>query len=324
MILILSEEKDLTTNEVTDWFDFFGIDYIRLNENESNELIYLDIITGEFEIKTSNNEIISSKLVTCVWYRRGRFLIKRINFELKNKRLEENIERYLKTELFYIEDMLHFLIINNIPFINSYFDNRINKLEVLATAYRCGLKIPGSIIVNRKQRIQDYSNQSDIKNFITKSVKNGLSYLDDKIRIEEYTTNLELNNLLPDNFFYSLVQERISKKIEIRSFFLFGEFYSSAIFSQKNEDTEVDVRKPTSKFNRVVPFKLPDSVENKINKLMNCLKLKSGSIDLIYSTDNEFVFLEVNPIGQFAQVSYPCNYYLEEKLALKLSEIQIK
>jgi hypothetical protein len=46
---------------------------------------------------------------------------------------------------------------------------------------------------------------------------------------------------------------------------------------------------------------------------MNC-----GSLDLIYSIDNEFVFLEVNPVGQFGMVSKPCNYNLEKILAKEL------
>jgi hypothetical protein len=29
----------------------------------------------------------------------------------------------------------------------------------------------------------------------------------------------------------------------------------------------------------------------------------------------EYVFLEVNPIGQFGMVSAPCNYNLEKKIA---------
>jgi glutathione synthase/RimK-type ligase-like ATP-grasp enzyme len=48
---------------------------------------------------------------------------------------------------------------------------------------------------------------------------------------------------------------------------------------------------------------------------MKTIGMKSGSIDLIVDENNDYIFLEVNPIGQFAQVSIPCNYYIEEYIA---------
>lgn len=53
---------------------------------------------------------------------------------------------------------------------------------------------------------------------------------------------------------------------------------------------------------------------------MQKLTIKCGSIDMVVNTKNEFVFLEVNPFGQFQQVSFPCNYYLELKVAENLTK----
>ena len=52
---------------------------------------------------------------------------------------------------------------------------------------------------------------------------------------------------------------------------------------------------------------------------MNRIDLDCGSIDLIYSVDETYYFLEVNPIGQFGMVSYPCNYNIEALIARTLS-----
>ena len=48
---------------------------------------------------------------------------------------------------------------------------------------------------------------------------------------------------------------------------------------------------------------------------MKNLKLDTGSIDMIVTLDGEYVFLEINPIGQFGMVSYHCNYHLEKRIA---------
>lgn len=55
---------------------------------------------------------------------------------------------------------------------------------------------------------------------------------------------------------------------------------------------------------------------------MEVIDLNSGSIDMLVSKKNEYIFLEVNPIGQFAQVSYPCNYYIQKEIASELIKIK--
>jgi D-alanine-D-alanine ligase-like ATP-grasp enzyme len=52
---------------------------------------------------------------------------------------------------------------------------------------------------------------------------------------------------------------------------------------------------------------------------MKDLDLESGSIDMVFTQDGEFVFLEVNPIGQFGMTSYPCNYFLEKIIAKRIA-----
>ena len=58
-----------------------------------------------------------------------------------------------------------------------------------------------------------------------------------------------------------------------------------------------------------------DEIAEKIRKFMNLVNMNSGSLDVILTPSGEYVFLEVNPVGQFWQVSYPCNYNLEKKVA---------
>ena len=70
-----------------------------------------------------------------------------------------------------------------------------------------------------------------------------------------------------------------------------------------------------------MPYKLPLLVEKKLNRLMRKLKLNTGSIDLIKSIDNQYIFLEVNPSGQFGMVEDACNYNLHELVAASLIEL---
>lgn len=116
--------------------------------------------------------------------------------------------------------------------------------------------------------------------------------------------------------FSFVISKKIDKLFEVRVFYLAGEFYSMAIFSQEDTQTETDFRNYNlTDPNRTVPFILPDKIRQKLSLLMNKLDLNSGSIDIIVSKELKFYFLEINPIGQFGMVSYPCNYYLEKSFA---------
>jgi D-alanine-D-alanine ligase-like ATP-grasp enzyme len=48
---------------------------------------------------------------------------------------------------------------------------------------------------------------------------------------------------------------------------------------------------------------------------MDNFNLNTGSIDIIKDNNGEYIFLEVNPVGQFGMTSIPCNFYLEKKIA---------
>lgn len=162
---------------------------------------------------------------------------------------------------------------------------------------------------------------------ITKPIHSSFIYGDDAHWLPTYTELVTPDVLeqMNENFQPTLFQQYIDKKIEIRSFYLDGAFYSMGIFSQNDDQTKVDFRKYNDRVpNRTVPFKLPDSIEQKLHTLMQTLQFESGSIDLIYSSDEQFYFLEVNPIGQFGMVSYPCNYQLERLIANRLAGKQAK
>ena len=51
---------------------------------------------------------------------------------------------------------------------------------------------------------------------------------------------------------------------------------------------------------------------------MNILNIKTGSLDFMVDNNNTLHFLEINPIGQFGNVSFHGNYNCEFKIAEKL------
>jgi ATP-GRASP peptide maturase of grasp-with-spasm system len=185
----------------------------------------------------------------------------------------------------------------------------------LEIATEIGFKIPNSYVLEKKSDISLLQNFNS--EFITKNHSNTSFFECEDGVLISYTSLLNENNYkqIPDFFSPSLFQEKIDKKYEIRVFYLNEKMWSMAIFSQSSSITENDSRKVSDNIIRNVPYALPSDIEEKIKNLMNRLNLDTGSIDLIVSKKKEYIFLEVNPIGQFGSVSFNCNYNIEKEIA---------
>jgi ATP-GRASP peptide maturase of grasp-with-spasm system len=312
LILIISEYNDITTNHVIDWLMYYGKEYYRLNVED---LVEIDFLTNqEFSIKINNIETLLYSDITSVWFRRGRIILKvkkTEEIDLFNK----YFNYFIKNEINVIEDYINYLLT-----LKKHIGNPtcldVNKLQVLNIAKSVGLDVPDYFITNSKENL--LSNIFKDNKYITKVLSNVFQFIHNDKSYMTYTEVLEekLIKNLPKEFFPSLCQVLIEKEFDIRIFFLNNNFYSMAIFSQKREESKIDFRKYSyEKPDREVTITLPKGIENKIIKLMSELKLNSGSIDMILDKNGQYFFLEVNPIGQFGMVDFPCNYGICNEIA---------
>jgi ATP-GRASP peptide maturase of grasp-with-spasm system len=280
MLLILSEESDYSTSKVIDWLLFYKIKFIRVNKED---IINLEFKNDDIIFSLKNNKFLLSN-IKCFWYRRGFInlnVISTLNKEIDNFLLEEisNIREYIYYKL------------NCLPNINSFFNSNVNKLIVLDIARKIGLNSPSDYLVNSKIDLKRFINKNI--EFSTKSITGLGQFTIENKSINLYTkkiTNKTYKNT-PKTFFPSLVQNYIDKKYELRIYFLHNKMWTMAIFSQKDNKTSTDFRiynKTNPNIN--VPFTLPSYIEEKIIKLMNELKLNSGSIDMIVNKNNEYFF----------------------------------
>ena len=319
MVLIFSESNDLSTVNVIDWLHFrYKKEILRINTD-----IQTDISINSCD--NSLNEICINIKNTCfslesfisVWFRRGVLTFHSKTLENTSSILESQINRFLKVENQVISEYCNYKLTQKLKI--GGFTQDVNKLHILSVAKDIGLLIPESIVTTSKEILEKFLQKH--KKIITKPLYT-LSLKTDEQYILAYTSRIDRKVIryLPKTFFPSFFQIEIIKKYEIRTFYLRGEFYSMAIFSQNDKQTEVDFRiYNKSKPNRNVPYKLPKSIEFQLDALMKKISLDNGSIDLILDNYGKYHFLEINPVGQFGMVSIPCNYYIEKKIAHYLS-----
>jgi ATP-GRASP peptide maturase of grasp-with-spasm system len=324
MILIISSQEDVSTSEVIDWLLFYNVEFLRISEKDIWKYISVSLSNrNDTNIMFSiNNKKYSFLDFSVIWYRRSFINLNSIHLTVAVKDLQKSINRHIENE--HIE--LHQFAINHVKslfVINSIKDTGINKITILQSAKDVGLTIPDSIITSDKSELLNFYKKH--KKIITKNISQGVFIFSSKNILNGYTQIIsqKMINNLPSIFPLSLCQALVEKWIELRIFFINNEFYASAIFSQNDEKTKIDFRNYNfDKPNRTPPFKLPQDIEIKLHRLMKQNLLNSGSIDMIITPNDEYVFLEVNPIGLFTQVSIPCNYYLEKEIAMFLKSKQ--
>jgi ATP-GRASP peptide maturase of grasp-with-spasm system len=313
-ILICSDLSESSTDTVCSWLSYYNKNFLRIsNENviTIKEVIiknnYLDIIFNidEIEYKLSN--------IKSYWYRRSRLKFAKINqvkYQYEAIDLSNEVNSFLQEEYNKVIEFFEYKL-NELSVLNKFNDNYINKLNVLALAQKLGIKTPETRVLNDFTKLKFDKNK-----YITKAISD-LTIKKNNRFFYCMTQRIDFRD--GEDLFYSLVQKEVKKKFEIRSFFFNNKFFSSAIFSQENDKTSLDFRNYDDENpNRVVPFKLPQNIEDKLLKLCKTIDLKSGSFDLAYTNENDYILFEVNPVGQFEQVSFPCNYNIHKEIALRL------
>jgi glutathione synthase/RimK-type ligase-like ATP-grasp enzyme len=110
-------------------------------------------------------------------------------------------------------------------------------------------------------------------------------------------------------------QEYIQKDIELRITVVGNAIFAAEIHSQELESTKIDFRHladgsvPTHKVHQ-----MPDEIAAKLMTLMSKLGLVFGCIDMILTPEGEYVFLEVNPSGQWGWIEHFTEMTITEAL----------
>lgn len=234
-------------------------------------------------------------------------LIRKMGKAVVSNALHENDRNFARAEADVVAQSIHeFFDSSGIFWVNPHQGLRDAKLKSLQLKFarEAGLNIPDTLISNDPERVLSFCKNNGgcivVKNFfpalwvdIEKGHKISMTKLID-------TNTIEINRL-SIRFCPSIFQRYIKKKYEIRIVVMGETMFSGKIDSHFDDSMFVDWRNAQNhgiKF-PLEPILIPDSIANKIVKFMKSMNLVFGCIDLIYSNDESYYFLEVNPFGQF-------------------------
>lgn len=282
---------------------------------------------------TSSDDDTARKILDNIDSRVPKIVLSEISIDLVktlplNKiRVVYNISNYfIKTEENEIERlelqcfMQYFLKKEGVVFYGENYASDFSKEEYLVAAKSCGLNVPEYLYTNSKEELLSFAKKH--RSIITKSIKSQVRFQyenePDNPLYRCYTYELSGTDImkLPDRFFPSFFQKLIDKKFELKLFYFENKFYPSYL---QAETRNIDVRQNDGIV--PMPINLEKELEESLQKLMLLLKIKMGTIDLLYGDDGKYYFLEINLGGRYDYISDSCGYNLEKVVADKISSI---
>lgn len=206
------------------------------------------------------------------------------------------------------------------PHRDKYASSRVVQLS---TANRLGWRVPPTVISRDPIQIRDFALRH--KDLAIKPLgEKGASmdgqwvpYFTSRISGDEIMekTDSEISST------YNYIQAYIPKKNEWRITVVGDQVFPCVIHSQESESGKVDWR--TVSFDTLLHEQgiIPKKFSKELVQYLKSLQLPFGAFDFILTPENEFVFLECNPNGQWLWIENLTGFPISKAIANWLEKV---
>jgi len=298
MILIVTNRRDFTADFVILELNHRGIPYFRLNTEDFPTHVSLSIQEAsssktELELTVQGNPIDLSRIKS-VWFRRP--IVPQPHPAICEPYVRMLVQKE-STEA--IDGLWRILDCNWVSRPDAIRRAESKPLQ-LHLAASMGFRIPETLITNDPERAAAFSQSHE--GVICKPLRCGRLDVSDAPSLI-YTNELseqDRDAINDVSLSPTLLQERIAKSLDVRVTVIGSTVFSVGIDAPETPDLGIDWRRGDLTDLRHATCSLPAAIEKKCVELVEALDLQFGAIDLVVRESGEFLFLEINPNGQWA------------------------
>ena len=200
-----------------------------------------------------------------------------------------------------------------------------SKMLQLKIAKELGMKTPDTCFSNRKEDILAFSGKYE--HVLLKSIENDNVWIDNEYEYVFYAQKVKSSDMLdkPEEMFsqtVSFVQNYIEKQFELRITVVDKTVFACKIDSQMMDDDKgkIDWRQGYDYDLKHEIFDLPTEIADFCLRYLERMNLHFGCFDMIVTPQNEYVFLECNPNGQWLWIELETGMKISETIAQTLSK----
>lgn len=174
------------------------------------------------------------------------------------------------------------------------------KASQLKVAAELGFELPPTLITNDPAALIQFYNEHN-GSIITKQA--GLSSLRGRdVAVSRYTqpvTRRDIGYAHSIRYCPMIVQAYVPKQVELRVTVVGKQVFAAEIHSQETHHTRYDWRRYDVFKTPYFEHALPPGLQELCVRLVERLGLCYGALDLVLTPDGRYVFLEINPSGQY-------------------------
>ncbi|UGU14858.1 ATP-grasp ribosomal peptide maturase [Sinomicrobium kalidii] len=319
MILCLTHSNDhYTIDRVQERCKALGKETVRMNTDRfSHESCFHYTSNGHVTdlYWSDGNTRFSPKDIEAVWYRKLWAVTP--PDDLDPDFLKIYLQEYNTMRNIFFESLQHLPWMN--PMTTDHTVSR-NKLGQLQTASQNGLHIPQSLFTNNPEKARTFFSEVCRGNMIAKlhgslsrSMRGDAPFFPTTAITKSDLEQLDTLPLCPMIF-----QERVPRAYELRVIYVDGTFFTGKIDPGASHRGKTDWRIATDLQTEWEPYKLPATICKALTRTMHHLGLFFGAIDIIRHEDGRYIFLEVNPQGEWGMLQRDLEFPIGETIAEKL------
>ena len=298
-ILVITNKGDVTSDIILEKLRSLGAEAFRLNTEDvcSSVSTSLQIRNSSFvgEFRTLSR-ILDFSQISSVYYRRPLTPEPENDDPGARDFIVAETPTYLNWLWYALDDVYWMSPIQPI----RKADSKIGQLRV---APFLGFEIPDTIITNNPDDVRVFYQKHSGK-IVNKVLAKGFVDINGETRtIYTNMVNSQMLDFVDTCKTVPCVfQEYIPKKVEIRATVVGEQVFAAEIHSQNSQRTKHDWRRYDLDNTLHRAHELPIEIQKACVGITKHYRLEFGAIDLVLTPDGKYVFLEINPNGQWAWI----------------------
>jgi glutathione synthase/RimK-type ligase-like ATP-grasp enzyme len=298
-ILILTEPADLHAHAVALSLRLRGVDALLWYTTDfptraSESILFPARGQGRVRISAIGGREVATDEVSCVWRRRPGHVVDAAALHPADRQFAESECAIFRHSLFDVLSPSALWV--NLPGAALRAGRKPVQYQA---AMRAGLSTPDTLFSNDPYEIRNFIREHGGR--VVYKTFRPYSWRNEETTWAPYTSLLTEELLVADELLRAtpgIFQEYVPKAYELRVTFIGRRPFAAKILSQETTAGKLDWRKAYSEL-KMEPYDLPQLVTDACRGLMDSLGLVFGCFDFIVTVSQQYVFLEVNEMGQF-------------------------
>lgn len=303
LILILTEPKDITADLVAEKLVARGAEMLRVDNAQFPAEGQLSIgfesrqMTRCLRLK---GQCIDLHRIAAAWDRRPEAPVP--HTEISRAQARTFVQQESR---YFLDDVWHSLDCLWLPAPKATILRAQHKLTQLQLAQSLGFDLPDTLVSHDPTAVLDFYRRHN-GDIVGKVFHNNLILPDEQAQeffaFRSFTQRVQhrsLGYIQSVRYCPMIFQAYAPKKLELRITVVGHKVFSAEIHSQLNRRTQHDWRHYNGDHTPYREHALPDALKDKCLALTQALGLSYGAIDLVLTPDDQYLFLEINPTGQW-------------------------